>query len=107
MSKPLVHIQDLCVRYGAKTVLQDLAWTYERGTHWAIGGESGSGKTTLARALANQIPYQGSIELNLSSDKSPSVLYVPNWYQFTNLEEIATSIISNATIPIKGETPER
>ncbi|MFD2743809.1 MULTISPECIES: ATP-binding cassette domain-containing protein [Sphingobacterium] len=86
MSKPLVHIQDLCIRYGSKTVLQDLVWTYEHGTHWAIGGESGSGKTTLARALANQIPYQGTIELNLPSDRSPAVLYVPNWYQFTNLE---------------------
>ncbi|MCL7988053.1 ATP-binding cassette domain-containing protein [Sphingobacterium sp. lm-10] len=93
MSKPLVHIQDLCVQYGSKTVLQDLAWTYQEGINWAIGGESGSGKTSLARALAKQIPYQGSIALNLPSYKSAesgskrqSVLYIPNWYQFTNLE---------------------
>ncbi len=83
MSKPFVHIQNLSVQYGQKTVLKDLEWTYSTGSQWAIGGKSGSGKSTLAKAIAGQVSYQGSIDLNTPERK---VLYVPSWYQFTNLE---------------------
>lgn len=88
MSKPFVHIDQLHVRYGNKTVLDGLAWSYRRGQHWVIGGRSGTGKSTLAKAISGLQPSRGDIQIRYNDNPTlqSSALYVPNWYQFTNLE---------------------
>lgn len=83
-------ITNLSVSYGNQHVLRDLNWHTQAGQHIVLAGKSGSGKTTLAKAIAGLIPYQGSIRTH-SSDRTAdsdttTVHYVPNWYQFTNLE---------------------
>lgn len=90
----MVHIVNLNLKYGSNTVLSDLNWQIFPGQHWVLGGPSGTGKTSLAKAIAGLIPFQGVLSLNfqdtlsLDSQGSPSkhLLYVSNWYQFTNLE---------------------
>ncbi|WP_300598550.1 ATP-binding cassette domain-containing protein [Niabella sp.] len=84
----LLNIEDLSVRYGAKTVLQHVSLTVNQGESWVIRGMSGSGKTTFARAIAGPVKYTG--KLNISYDpQSPlpaATLFVESWYRFTNLE---------------------
>src|SRR5690606_20041047 len=88
MPNVFAHIDQLTVRYGNKTVLDGLTWSYAQGSHWVIGGKSGTGKSTLGKAIAGQHPSQGRIQITYADHDSlkPVTLYVPNWYQFTNLE---------------------
>lgn len=88
MIEPVVHIANLTVQYQYHVVLQDLNWQIEPGQHWLIGGKSGTGKTTLAQAIARHVSYHGIVNVSFdnSSPLPPEVLYVSNWYQFTNLE---------------------
>lgn len=83
-----VQISDLTISYGATTVLSNLTWTIEPHQNYILGGKSGSGKTTLAKAIAGLVTGSGDVkvEFDKSSSLLPQVIYVSNWYQFTNLE---------------------
>jgi molybdate transport system ATP-binding protein len=88
MTEPVVHINNLNLKFQHKSVLTDLCWTINKDEHWLISGESGSGKTSLAKAIVNVIPNYGSVTLNFNQNShSPAVAYyVANWYQFRDLE---------------------
>ncbi|WP_374728606.1 2-aminoethylphosphonate ABC transport system ATP-binding subunit PhnT [Caballeronia sordidicola] len=54
-----VHIDRLSVRFGARTVLDDLSLTIERGELLTVLGRSGCGKTTLLRFIAGFVQADG------------------------------------------------
>ena len=88
MTEPVVHITNLTVQYPGNLVLDSLSWTIHKGEHYVIGGTSGSGKTTLAKAIAGLISTNNAVKLNFDENNklASKVLYISNWYQFTNLE---------------------
>lgn len=89
MSTTILEIQNLNFQYGSNIVLKNLNWKINKGENWQIGGPSGTGKTTLAKIISGEIKnFEGNIEFNLdeNSELPNKVLYVSNWYQFTNLE---------------------
>ncbi|MFD1771956.1 ATP-binding cassette domain-containing protein [Sphingobacterium suaedae] len=88
MTKPVVHITNLNLRYAEQTVLRDLNWCIYPGEHWVIGGKSGSGKSSLAQAITKQGSTSGTVDFWFDPTlKRPAIAhYVANWYQFTNLE---------------------
>ena len=49
--RPLLNVQNLSVRFGHHTVVQDISFTIARGEKLALVGESGSGKTVSALSL--------------------------------------------------------
>ena len=58
----LVQVEDLSVRYGAKTVLSHVSLRVERGEIVTIVGPNGSGKTSLLRAIIGAVkPAQGRV----------------------------------------------
>ena len=59
----MMKAENLTVRYGEKTVLQDLSLTVGEGEWWVVVGPNGAGKSTLAGALGKAVPYTGSITL--------------------------------------------
>ncbi|RZM25528.1 MAG: ATP-binding cassette domain-containing protein [Pedobacter sp.] len=88
MSEPVVHINDLNLRYRQKAVLEGLNWVVRTGEHWLLTGESGSGKTSLAKAITGLIGDNGAVKLHFAATlpAPPEVYYVANWYQFKDLE---------------------
>lgn len=62
---PRVEVRNLCVRFGDKTILDNISFVAEPGTTTAIVGASGSGKSTLAATLAGleQI-HSGTVSLD-------------------------------------------
>jgi 2-aminoethylphosphonate transport system ATP-binding protein len=52
---PGVHVDRLTVRFGTRTVLDDLSLTIRRGEFLTVLGRSGCGKTTLLRFIAGFI----------------------------------------------------
>lgn len=85
---PFISIQNLSVHYGLKPVLHDISFTINVGEHIMLRGESGSGKTTFGKAVAGQIKHSGTvyINFNLQSPLLKKILFIDNWYRFTNLE---------------------
>ncbi|SDS56168.1 oligopeptide/dipeptide ABC transporter ATP-binding protein [Microlunatus soli] len=57
-------VQDLTVRYGQVTAVDDISFSVAPGTVLGLVGESGSGKSTAARAVVGLAPAQGSIMLD-------------------------------------------
>ncbi len=50
-SLPLIEMNNVCVGWDGKKVLDNLNWKVESGKHWLIRGPNGSGKTTLLELI--------------------------------------------------------
>lgn len=88
MTEPFVCIHQLAVQYNGFNVLNGLSLVLHKGEHLLVGGESGSGKTTLAKSIVEVGRNEATIRIDFdaSSLLPARVLYISNWYQFTNLE---------------------
>lgn len=54
---------NITVRYGEHTVVDDLSFTIEEGQWLMLVGPNGAGKSTLIETISQGVPYEGSIEL--------------------------------------------
>jgi molybdate transport system ATP-binding protein len=52
----LIDLQNVTVRYGNNTVIENLNWSVRTGESWAVVGPNGSGKTTLLSLIAGDHP---------------------------------------------------
>jgi molybdate transport system ATP-binding protein len=113
MKQPMVHIQNLNLKYQNKLVFDDLYWAIQKGEQWVLSGISGSGKTTLAKVISGLQKTIGEVKINFdSSSKLPAqVLLVESWYQFKNVEGVAnfyyqqryTAQQAKETLTVKAE----
>lgn len=88
MSTPVIQISNLNFQYD-KPILKNFEWEIFPGECWMLGGLSGSGKTTLAKIISGDITnFDGKVEVsfNENSKLKKRILYVSNWFQFSNLE---------------------
>ena len=88
MSNPIIKVSNLNFQYN-QPLLSCFDWELSAGECWMLGGLSGSGKTTLAKIISSEIKnFEGEVEVcfNENSDLPKKVLYVSNWFQFSNLE---------------------
>jgi molybdate transport system ATP-binding protein len=60
---PLVVFRDVTVRYGTRTILDQINWTVEPGESWALLGPNGAGKSTLLSLILGDNPQAYSNEI--------------------------------------------
>ncbi len=54
--KVLVSLREVTVRYGARTILDQVNWEIREGESWALVGRNGSGKSTLLSLINGDNP---------------------------------------------------
>ena len=58
-----IHINELCMAYGGRTLFEGASQRFEAGRRYGIVGANGAGKSTLLRALSGEEePTRGSVE---------------------------------------------
>jgi zinc transport system ATP-binding protein len=75
-TESVLSIRDLSVRAGGRTVLRELDLDVRRGEVVALTGPNGAGKTSLLRAIAGELPWEGTLE------RTGRLGYVPQNLQF-------------------------
>jgi len=59
----MLKVENLTVRYGERTVVDQLSFHLQQGQWLMLAGPNGAGKSTLIKAVAQGLPYTGSIVL--------------------------------------------
>ncbi len=73
-AKTLVEVREFCIRYGEKTVFEDVRFELPRGERIALSGKNGSGKSSILKLFAGEdIPYTGTLRIA----SGLTVSYVP------------------------------
>ena len=62
---PVVEMCHVTVRYGSRTILNDINWTIRQGEHWALSGPNGSGKSTLLSLICADNPQGYACDISL------------------------------------------
>ena len=57
----LVEVRNLTIRFGGRTVVDDVSFSLDSGQRLGIIGESGSGKTLTSLALIGLLPETASV----------------------------------------------
>lgn len=82
----LVSLLGVAARKYDITVLSDVNWNVEPGTHWAVIGPNGSGKTVLLDVIAGKWPVsKGKISYDLKAPLRQAIELVSNDYSFNRI----------------------
>jgi branched-chain amino acid transport system ATP-binding protein len=89
--EPILHVENVTVRFGGVTAVNGVTLRVERGTRWAVIGPNGAGKTTLFKTISGEVhPTRGRVHL-FGRDMSRTQPYVKaqrglgRTYQITDL----------------------
>jgi ABC-type molybdenum transport system ATPase subunit/photorepair protein PhrA len=63
--KPVVEMRDITVRFGRRTLFENLSWTIREGERWLLCGPNGSGKTTLLAFMTGDSPLAYAYDIRL------------------------------------------
>lgn len=64
-TKEVVKMNKVCIKYGERTILNQLDWTVMNGEHWALGGQNGAGKSTLLSLICADNPQSYACDITL------------------------------------------
>src|SRR5690242_13717103 len=101
MKTSLLSIQNLSMRFGARTLFEDVTCTFLAGRRYAITGPNGAGKSTLMKILS------GELEAPKGTVTRPKKLGVlrQDQFAFDSFRVIDTVIMGNA--PLSKALEER
>ena len=61
----ILSFRNVCIRYGRRTILEDLTWSVREGERWALTGQNGSGKSTLLSLVCADNPQAYACDISL------------------------------------------
>ena len=61
----VVDMHHVTIRYGQRTILNDLDWTVRNTERWALSGQNGSGKSTLLSLICADNPQSYACDITL------------------------------------------
>lgn len=61
----VIHMQQVTIRYGRRTILKELDWTVKRGERWSLSGPNGAGKSTLLSLVCADNPQAYACDIAL------------------------------------------
>ncbi len=64
-SDEIIKLNNVCIRYGERTILNNLCWTVKRGERWALNGQNGAGKSTLLSLICADNPQSYACDIDL------------------------------------------
>lgn len=64
-TEKVVEMHKVCIRYGKRTILNELDWLVLNGEHWALGGQNGAGKSTLLSLVCADNPQSYACDITL------------------------------------------
>ncbi len=68
-----IKMQDVTVRYGGRTILDQINWQVNRGEKWALSGPNGAGKSTLLSLIYGDNPQAYANIIHLFDQKKEAV----------------------------------
>ena len=68
-SHDIISFNDVCIRYGSRTILKGLNWKVTNGQRWALSGENGAGKSTLLSLVCADNPQSYACDISLFGKK--------------------------------------
>lgn len=71
-AKEVVNMKKVSIRYGKRTILQELDWKVENGERWALSGQNGAGKSTLLSLVCADNPQGYACNIVLFDDRRGS-----------------------------------
>lgn len=63
--KAVVEMNGVTLRFGRRTLFENLSWTIREGERWLLCGPNGSGKTTLLALMTGDSPLAYSYDIRL------------------------------------------
>ncbi len=61
----VVKMNKVCIKYGERTILNELDWTVKNGEYWALSGQNGAGKSTLLSLVCADNPQSYACDIAL------------------------------------------
>ena len=65
----ILRFNNVCIRYGNRTILKDICWNVNEGERWALQGQNGAGKSTLLSLVCADNPQSYSCDIHLFGHK--------------------------------------
>lgn len=61
----ILSFSNVTLRYGSRTILDNVSWEVHRGERWALGGRNGSGKSALLSLVCADNPQAYACDISL------------------------------------------
>lgn len=65
----IVDMRHVSIKYGERTILNNINWTVKNGECWALSGENGAGKSTLLSLVCADNPQSYACDITLFDRK--------------------------------------
>ena len=64
-ASPIISFRNVTLRYGERTIFENLNWEVQRGERWALHGRNGSGKSALLGLVCGDNPQAYACDISL------------------------------------------
>ena len=61
----VIDMHDVTIKYGSRTILNNIEWMVKNGERWALTGQNGSGKSTLLSLVCADNPQSYACDITL------------------------------------------